>query len=216
MSQNHPRTKGEQTRLAILETAKKLFLNQGYAATSMRKIAQAVGITPAAIYNHFAGKEEIFTTLLQDAAPYEQLFELFEATEVETAESLLRQVIHGMVQLISDHEDYILLGLVDAQERDGATLITFLPQLFPRFMAFYQRLAALDAEQGRLRDIPPFVFTRTLISLIAGYLITERVAKPVKTLNLPEIDWVESIGDIFLHGVLKPTEEPIDGYSHSN
>ena len=72
--------KGERTRRAILEAAKNLFLSQGYTATSMRQIAQAVGVTPAALYNHFSGKEEIFTSLLQQAAPFERAFELFEET----------------------------------------------------------------------------------------------------------------------------------------
>ena len=184
--------------------AKKLFLSQGYTATSMRQIGQAAGITPAAIYNHFAGKDEIFTTLLQEAAPFEQAFALFEETEADTLEDLLHKMIHDMVDLVLSHEDYIQLGLIDAQERDGATLITFLPQVYPRFMGFYQRMMALDADRGRLRDIPTPIFMRTLVSLMFGYLITERVAKPTETLNLPTMDWVQGLVDIFLHGVLKP------------
>lgn len=199
-------TKGEQTRRAILEAAKNLFLSQGYTATSMRQIAQAVGVTPAAIYNHFGGKEEIFTTLLQEAAPFEQVFEIFEKTEAGTPEALLQQMFRGIVDLLSSHKDYIQLSLIDALERDGTTLVTFLPQLFLRFMGFYQRLVALDADQGRLRDVSPFLFNRTLISLIAGYLITERVAKPVETLNLPEMDWVRGLVDIFMHGVLRSSQ----------
>ena len=195
--------KGERTRRAILEAAKNLFLSQGYTATSMRQIAQAVGVTPAAIYNHFSGKEEIFTSLLQQAAPFERVSELFEETAADTPEDLLQQMFRGMVDLLLGHEDYIQLSLIDAQERDGATLVTFLPRLFPHFMGFYQRLLALDAGQGQLREIPVFVFTRTLISLIAGYLITERVARPAETLNMPEMDWVQGLADIFMHGVLK-------------
>jgi len=203
MAEEPQLSKGEQTRRAILEAAKSLFIGQGYAATSMRQIAQAVGITPAAVYNHFAGKEEIFTTLLQEVAPLEQAFELFEETEADTLEDLLHIMVRGMVDLMLGHEDYIQLGLIDAQERDGATLITFLPRVFPRFLEFYQRLAALDAQQDRLRDIPTPIFMRTLISLIFGYLITERVTRPVETLNLPEMNWVQGLVDVFLHGVLK-------------
>jgi AcrR family transcriptional regulator len=197
-------SKGEQTRRTIMDAAKNLFLSQGYTATSMRQIARAVGITPAAIYNHFSGKEEIFTTLLQEAAPFEQTVALFEEIEADTLEDLLHQMIRGLVDSVLSREDYMQLGLIDAQERDGATLITFLPQLYPRFMRFYQRLVALDADRGRLRDIPPPMFMRTLVSLMFGYLITERVARPAETLNLPTTDWLQGLVDIFLHGVLKP------------
>jgi AcrR family transcriptional regulator len=203
MSQEPQPTKGERTRQAILEEAKGLFISQGYTATSMRQIAQAVGITPAAMYNHFDGKEEIFATLLQEIAPLDQAFELFKTIEADSFEDLLHKAVRGMVDLVLSHEDYIQLGLIDAQERDGATLITFLPQVFPRFLEFYQRLVALDAHQRRLRDIPTPIFMRTLISLIFGYLITERVVRPVETLGLPEMDWVQGLVDIFLHGVLR-------------
>jgi len=199
-------TKGERTRRAILDAAKNLFLRQGYAATGMRQIARAVGITPAAIYNHFAGKDGIFAALLEEAAPFEEALELLEKTEADTAGDLLRKTVRAIVGLFANHEDYIRLALIDAQERNGTAVVTFPPQLFPHFMAFYQRLVALDAERGRLRDLSPFVFNRTLFSLIAGYIITEYVAKPARTLDLPDMDWVEGLVDIFLHGVLKPLQ----------
>jgi AcrR family transcriptional regulator len=196
-------TKGERTRQAILDAAQNLFLDQGYTATSIRQIARAVGITPAAIYNHFAGKEEIFTTLLEQAAPFEQVFQLFEETTAGTPKAFLQQILCGFFELLLSHETYIQLSLIDAQERDGATIVTLVPRLFPHFMGFYQRLVALDAGRGHLRDIPPPIFMRTAISLIAGYLITEHVARPVETLNLPDMDWVQGLADIFMHGVLQ-------------
>ncbi len=200
-------TKGERTQRVILEAAKELFLNQGYTATSIRQIARAVGITPAAIYNHFSSKEEIFTTLLQEVAPFEQIAQLFQEAEADTPQDLLRQVFCGFVDILFSREQYVQLALIDAQERDGATLATFLPQFFPRFITFFQRLAELDAERGQLRDIPPFMIGRALISFIVGYFATERVAKPTVTLNLPDMDWMQGLVDIFLHGVVKPTEE---------
>jgi len=196
-------TKGERTRQAILDAAQNLFLDQGYTATSIRQIARAVGITPPAIYNHFAGKEEIFTTLLEQTAPFEQLFQLFGETTAGTPQAFLQQILRGFVELLLSHENYIRLSLIDAQERDGATIVTLVPRLFPHFMGFYRRLVALDADRGNLRDIPPPIFMRTAISLIAGYLITEYVARPVETLNLPDMDWVQGLTDIFMHGVLR-------------
>lgn len=200
-------SKGEQTQQAILQAAKALFTSQGFTATSMRQIAQAVDITPAAIYNHFSGKDEIFTTVLHQVAPFDEAADLFEVHEAETPEEMLHYMVQNMVTLLLNREDYIQLGLIDAQERDGATIVTFLPQLFPHFMTFYEQMMAADAEQQRLRQIPMPLLMRTLISLIFGFIITERVARPAATLGLPDMDWVQGLVDIFLHGVLKSTEE---------
>jgi TetR/AcrR family transcriptional regulator, cholesterol catabolism regulator len=37
----------------IIDTAAQLFQEQGYTATSVRQIADAVGVTEAALYYHF-------------------------------------------------------------------------------------------------------------------------------------------------------------------
>ncbi|MET9069093.1 TetR/AcrR family transcriptional regulator [Streptosporangium sandarakinum] len=54
------------TRTRIQETALRLFTEQGYEATSLREIAEALGVTKAALYYHFKSKEEIVTSLVED------------------------------------------------------------------------------------------------------------------------------------------------------
>ncbi|MGW0069548.1 TetR/AcrR family transcriptional regulator, partial [Streptosporangium sandarakinum] len=54
------------TRTRIQETALRLFTEQGYEATSLREIAEALGVTKAALYYHFKSKEEIITSLVED------------------------------------------------------------------------------------------------------------------------------------------------------
>ncbi len=55
----------KDTRQRILDTALDLFIEQGFDKTSLREIAERVGVTKAALYYHFASKDEIFRTLMQ-------------------------------------------------------------------------------------------------------------------------------------------------------
>lgn len=199
-----PQTKGGRTRQAVMDAAREVILSQGYTAASMRKISDAVGITPSAIYNHFASKEALFGALLQEAVPIEEITVFFSEITADSAEALLGAVFRGLVTLFQEHEDYIRLALIDAQERDGATLITFVPRLFPVLMQFGQRLQALDEGNGRLRPISLPILIRTLISLIGGYLLTERAVHPQQSLNLPQTDWVSGLLDILMYGVFYP------------
>jgi AcrR family transcriptional regulator len=50
----------------MLETARRLFWEKGYNATSMREIAIAHGCRPANIYNYFSDKEEILFEVLRE------------------------------------------------------------------------------------------------------------------------------------------------------
>lgn len=53
------------TKERILETALELFAEKGYLGTSMRDIAQRLGITKGALYKHYAGKQEILDSIVE-------------------------------------------------------------------------------------------------------------------------------------------------------
>src|ERR1700683_5250036 len=59
------RPRGEM-REAILDVAIELFTEQGYEKTSLREIADRLGVTKAALYYHFRSKEDIVASLTED------------------------------------------------------------------------------------------------------------------------------------------------------
>ncbi len=57
-------------RQQIINAASELFMTQGYTATSVRQIADAVGCTEAALYYHFKeGKRTLFNTVVEANLP---------------------------------------------------------------------------------------------------------------------------------------------------
>jgi AcrR family transcriptional regulator len=57
--------KGKRTARRLLEAAAHLFASQGYEATSLRQIAEAVGIREPGLYNHFGGKRALYEAVLE-------------------------------------------------------------------------------------------------------------------------------------------------------
>ncbi|WCM24672.1 TetR/AcrR family transcriptional regulator [Paraburkholderia bryophila] len=55
-----------QTRAQLLAAAKRLFVDRGFGATSLRDIATAAGYTQGAFYSNFASKEELFVELMRE------------------------------------------------------------------------------------------------------------------------------------------------------
>nr|QXL90853.1 TetR family transcriptional regulator [Streptomyces sp.] len=58
------RTQQERTRAttdALLSTARELFVEHGFAATSLGMICDRAGVTRGAFYHHFSNKEQIFS-----------------------------------------------------------------------------------------------------------------------------------------------------------
>jgi AcrR family transcriptional regulator len=53
------------TQAKTLGISAELFAERGFSAVSMRDIARSAGITQAAIYHHFANKEDLYIAALE-------------------------------------------------------------------------------------------------------------------------------------------------------
>ena len=56
----------DRIRQAILTAARELFVSEGYRHVSMRKIADRIEYSPAAIYSYFPSKDDIFFALTEE------------------------------------------------------------------------------------------------------------------------------------------------------
>jgi AcrR family transcriptional regulator len=60
--------KASETRLALLNSARKLFAERGYHAMGTPEIAAAAGVTRGAMYHHFQDKEQLFEEVFRAVA----------------------------------------------------------------------------------------------------------------------------------------------------
>jgi AcrR family transcriptional regulator len=72
-----------QTREKLVAVARELFIADGYAATSLDKVAEAAGFSKGAVYSNFSGKEELCMEVI-DAIHAELLLGVVEAFSAET------------------------------------------------------------------------------------------------------------------------------------
>ncbi|MET8132780.1 TetR/AcrR family transcriptional regulator [Streptomyces sp. NPDC005251] len=82
------------TRQRIQDVALELFSEQGYEKTSLREIAEHLGVTKAALYYHFKTKEEILISLFEDLTrPLDELIDWGKQQphSLETKKEVLRR-----------------------------------------------------------------------------------------------------------------------------
>ena len=65
VKERHERER-EATGRAILDAARDLFVAEGYQNVSIRKIAERIEYSPAAIYSYFPSKDDIFLALAEE------------------------------------------------------------------------------------------------------------------------------------------------------
>ena len=98
-----PRT---DTRERILDVAAHLFATHGFAGTSIRDIADALGVTKAALYYHFASKEELLQNIVaQGFAAVNAV--LAEQRDLTTRDERDRFICDVIVAISSCHADVV-------------------------------------------------------------------------------------------------------------
>jgi AcrR family transcriptional regulator len=160
-------TKGERTRARLLEVAVRRFAVDGFRRTSVAAVAEESGVTAAAVYAYFPGKEGLFEAAVDaDAAAL-----ISEAS----ADLDDQDLVSGELRLVTA----LLVGL----ERHGLArrvLAGQEPEVIDRLLAIptllelRSRLAALAAGQhaGRVRsDIDPKAIAIGLETLTLALLM---------------------------------------------
>jgi len=158
----------QQMRSLILANAADLFLAKGYRGVSMKMIADAVEVTPAALYYHFPdGKEDLFTAMVQAVFMGERLTWIDEAlAEPEGIRGRLTQLTSALVSLPLDERLSLLLR--DAREHledpeHQKVILSLLHRIRRHITDLFQE--AQDA--GEIRpDLP----VNVLVSLYVGML----------------------------------------------
>ena len=196
--QEEPLSKGERTRQAVLQAAYELFLENGYAATSVRQIAERAGLALGGIYNHFDNKEAIFSELIIDRHPFHQILPLLQAALGETVEEFVRNAARSMVAELGRRPDFIKFLFVEMVEFNGRDFPKMFEAIFPQILPLIQRF-----QTGRddLRPIPPFILFRAFLGLFMSYYMTEFLLAGTPAAAMQE-NALDHFVEIFLHGVM--------------
>jgi AcrR family transcriptional regulator len=190
-------SKSGQTRRRILDAAYKLFLDQGYHATSMRQIATKAGLALGGIYNHFGSKEEIFSAIIAERHPYNQIIPLLAATEGDTVDEFAQNAAHAMVDELGHHPDLLNLMLIEIVEFKGSHVPALFESLFPKIMEIGTRFNRFD---GQVRSIPAPLLMRAFFGMFFSYYITQIILTDLMP-SMTQEDALDIFVDIFLNGV---------------
>jgi AcrR family transcriptional regulator len=192
-------TKGERTRQAILDAAYDLFLEQGFAATSMRQVAERAGIALGSTYNHFSGKDDIFQALVIDKHPYVQILPLLQDVPGDTTEEFMHNAASIIQKEMSVRPDFIKLMLIEIVEFNGKHFLKLYETVFPHMLPVLQRFSP---ENGA-RDLSLPVIVRMFMGIIVAYYVTEMLMSDSSLpASIREVQLTDFI-DIFMHGIME-------------
>jgi len=98
----------EQYRKELLAKAFEVFAQYGYAAVSMRQIAEATGVTTGTLYHYFPDKQALFDALVAEMSQRDLQRAAVEMSDRHT----LQQRIEAGFRFMAANEDYFLNQLL--------------------------------------------------------------------------------------------------------
>jgi AcrR family transcriptional regulator len=126
-------------RQAILSAARELFVSEGYRNVSMRKIAERIEYSPAAIYSYFPSKDDIFFALAEEGFRILAQFGVAAAERIADPFDRLRAGLWAFYEFSKAHPQYFELMFTDRS-------VPSLSQDFQRFEFFQATTAAAEGD----------------------------------------------------------------------
>ncbi len=153
---------------AILDAARDLFVAEGYHNVSIRKIAERIEYSPAAIYSYFPSKDDIFFALAEEG--FRLLFVADVPIQVNEGDpiEIIRRAVYRVYEFSKTHPEHFALMFLDRT----------VPQIsknWERFEFVREGKAKLGlvlkraVDEGRFpADTHPHAAFRILVSAIVG------------------------------------------------
>ena len=159
------------TKQEIIEAALDLFSVQGFEATSVSQIADAVGIRKASLYSHFESKQAILDALVQEVLEQYEKQSIFVRTNWEIDACSLPQTSDAVVSMIKEqiryiiHDSYIRKArkmLVIEQFRNSEIAKLQTKQNYSDIMRYFTELVRYLIQNGALAEEDPEIMAAQL------------------------------------------------------
>ncbi len=166
----------ENVRHAILDSAESLFAARGYAATSVREIAEEVGVNPAMVHYYFGSKHALLQQVLERTL--EPLANAI-AEMKDAGRAPVSDIIGLLLGAFSADPNLPYLVMREVMLPGGIMQHHFLEYLAPRLGGAVPGLLAREQAEGRMRpDLDPGICTLMMLSLCAFPFVARQLAEP--------------------------------------
>jgi AcrR family transcriptional regulator len=163
--------KGERTRRRLLDIAVQRFAADGFRRTSVSDIAREAGLTPAAAYAYFAGKEGLFQAAVDADAGALIEAARSAAAEGASAREQLFLFVGELRERVDDHP--LARRVLSGLEPEVVARLLTIPSLVALTAALADELAEAQAASDIRPDVDPAELAVGLETIVLALLMAE-------------------------------------------
>ena len=163
--------KGERTRRRLLDIAVQRFAADGFRRTSVSDIAREAGLTPAAAYAYFAGKEGLFQAAVDADAGALIEAARSAAAEGASAREQLFLFVGELRERVDEHP--LARRVLSGLEPEVVARLLTIPSLVALTAALADELAEAQAASDIRPDVDPAEIAVGLETIVLALLMAE-------------------------------------------
>jgi len=192
-----PRPRNLQKSQEIQIVIARLFARKGYKSTSLREIAQELGMDKSSLYHYFSGKEEMLFKLMNNAMDdaMTSLDEIYAADH--SPEEKLKRILSYYTRYFAGDQDRETL-LVNEMNSLGKDYRRILIKKQKRYVDLFKSVLYDLAKDRKMKEIPPTVATFAFFGMVH---YTIKWYRRDGTVNLDKL--ADLFVQIFTRGILK-------------
>ena len=184
---------------SILETSAKLFGEKGYKGVSIRDIAQACGLTNAALYYHFKNKDDLYLAVLQDA--HERAVATLDeaARSGGSLRSRLKQLVDRYFEVMLAQRQSFQMLWRDLKNVDDVRASKLYANMRAGFMRPIRETIEAAQAKGEMVGGDAQLYARLLHGMMIALTFEGRQNSKARVIS----DQVDALVKVFLEGVGK-------------
>jgi TetR/AcrR family transcriptional regulator, cholesterol catabolism regulator len=170
--------KNSTRKETIVETAARLFRERGFSATSMRDLAEQVGVEAASLYNHISSKAELLQEIcFKVANKFMNNIDTLEATDTSSIKKVEAVLRFHIQQMVNHYEE------VYVSDREWKHLTEpYLSNMQTQRRAYRQRIASIIEEgiqKGEIKKIDAPTAVLIMLHAVSGIESWHRSTKKI-------------------------------------
>ncbi len=185
MSAVHPK------REQILRGATRVFLEHGYARTSMDRVAAQAGVSKQTIYSHFQDKNGLFSALFERITIQRLRADLNAVPLEGEPRQALRQLADAFLKKMDDPEYLALIRLVIGESGRFPELAQLFTQTVIQFG--YQAISSYLAAHPSLAIRDPEATTRIFLGTLVAFIISQELLLGKLTMPMERSRLIDSL-----------------------
>jgi len=195
-----------EKKLKILEAAIKVFSEKGFEGSRTSEIAKEANVAEGTIFKYFKTKKDILLSLLLPLTlKFIKPFAMKSAEEIlnkgkdEPVDEVLKNLLLDRLHLVKKNMPLVKTVVIESLYHEEL-LVPIKEKLAPQVLELLDGYVNYHKEKGDFKDYDTRFITRTIMSMLLGYVVLSSAFPEFFSLDEEEKE-IENIVNVLINGI---------------